>query len=224
MYPCRHNSFFYHDETVSRLSVSFAGMYRVIILSTFCVLMAGCTTTNLDSSYLPNSEDAIIVLGVDGAVKVSITPGRSNEETWHFVAGFSNRPTVSVRDGFVVVRLDQTSGRQRYGVYQVDLGGIGLQGRNITVLPTGGVVMLESQTIPYGKAIATFPAEAGTVTYVGTLVFEIINNQTTSVVIKSKWDPDSAKKYMSKSYPKLAPQLRCQQVIDFKKNGLERYW
>jgi hypothetical protein len=202
----------------SRTYGSFTDWYRIIALSALLALIVGCATPNLDSSYQPKPEDAIIVLGMDGAVKIGITPGRSDKETWRFKSGFKNRPLVSVRDGFVVVRLDQTMEGQRYGVYQVDLGGSGLQGKTIYDTPSG-VIVVQSYAVPTGKAIATFSAEAGTVTYVGTVAFEWTNAPTTTVEMKDKWDPDGAAEHMQKFYPALAPKLRCLKGIDFRKNG-----
>jgi hypothetical protein len=205
-------------KQTASLDLTPKSLFRAFVASTLCILMVGCATPNLDASYQPKSTDAIIVLGVAGAVKVGITPGRSDGKNWRFVSGFKNRPLVSVRDGFVVVRLDATFQGQRYGVYQVDLGGFNLEGRRVTALPGSGLIVPASYAVPVGKAIATFPAESGTVTYIGTVAFEMTNTPAAAVIIKDRWEPDGAARHMSEFYPALVQNLRCVPALEFQKN------
>jgi hypothetical protein len=177
----------------------YAHRMLAIIIPALCLLLSGCATSGLDPSYQVKATDAIIVLGTEGASQATITPGRSDGTTWRFLTGFKNRHIVNVRDGFVVVRLDATSPNTRYGVYQIN------------------------NTVVQSANIATFAAEEGTVTYIGTLAFNTEEIETTSGwrtgrVMRKKWNPDGAAEFLRKNYPELAPKLRCLPAIEFQKN------
>lgn len=176
-----------------------AHLLRPIAASALCLLLLGCATSGLDPSHQAKANDAIIVLGTEGASQITIAPGTSDGTTWRFKHGWGNRPIVNVRDGFVVVSLDPTTDRLRYGVIQINNN------------PT------------QSKNIATFTAEAGTVTYIGTLAVNREEIQSpsgwvTGTVMRKKWNPDGAAEYLRKYYPELAPILRCLPTIEFQKN------
>ena len=179
--------------------IRFALRMLAIVVPALCLLLSGCATSGLDPSYQVKATDAIIVLGTEGASQATITPGRSDGTTWRFLTGFKNRHFVNVRDGFVVVRLDATSPDTRYGVYQIN------------------------NTVVQSANIATFAAEGGTVTYIGTLAFNTEEIETTrgwmtGRVMRKKWNPDGAAEFLRKNYPELAPRLRCLPTIEFQKN------
>ena len=177
-----------NDDAISK-QTSFrvtAGIFVAFFLISLGLLLSGCSTPNLNPGYQPEEHDAVIVLGLEGASGIRILKGWNAGQIWHSTPGFRNRPKVFPDDGFIVLRLDGTHGEQSYAVATV-------------WLTNGNMVSAQWQ-----MSCPTFPAVAGTVTYVGNLC---INANWGNVTWSNRWDPRNAKQYMEKNYPGLAPQL-----------------
>ena len=163
--------------------------YSTLLFIVVYLFLGGCATAPLDSSYRPSGDESIIVLGVEPDVKqITITPGEIDNDSWYFRAGFSNRPIISPREGFVVVSLDPRVGEESYGIYQI--------------LPTG--LGGDSFVLKRGGYIPTFEAYPGSITYVGTIILDI-KQETIGVVGKS--DFEAAKKHIEKFYPHFLDDL-----------------
>jgi len=171
------------------------------------LLLGGCATAPLDSAYRPSGDESIIVLGIEPQVKqLTITPGEIDNDSWYFRAGFSNRPRISPREGFVVVSLEPRVGGESYGIYQI--------------LPTGlwgdNFVMKKGK----GACVPTFEAHPGSITYVGTIFLDIQEHTIEATVISNF---EAAKKHIEKFYPQFLDDL-TEGRIQFLKFGGDRYW
>ena len=178
-------------------------MKSVIVLryATMIVLlasMAGCATHNLNPKFQLTNQDAVVVLGTEGLSSVTILSGRSDGTKWHGTASLSNRPRLT-DDGFIVARLNGTSGDQKYGILNADV--------DKQIVRLGNSLCVR---IPNSKQqrLPIFSTDPGTVTYIGTLTCEYTNSVLNFV---ARWDPEGARRYMEKKYPNLAVRLQYRQ-------------
>jgi hypothetical protein len=154
--------------------------------------VAGCVSySNLkgDTAADPNSQDAIVVMGLQPRYRVAIARGSINAEGRVRVGGMATL-NVFPEDGYVVGRVPAASSPDEYHLQ--------------LILPQGIGAFVPAYFPCGDERVLTFEAPPGKVLYVGDVEFSTVPGK---LELRYRVDIDGAKIYVKEHYPRLVDRL-----------------
>jgi hypothetical protein len=178
------------NQTMRSATVLLAATTSALISLSSCTHWVHSlpTTTEFDGK----NEAAIIVLKVDPAARVSMTPGILDRTGWKMSPGQSSYGAWA-EEKLIVIKMKPRVGREAYGV--------------TVVTPDDGRYARYHAT--RGVSLPTFHAVPGQVTFVGSIRLERSETADALTVVHNE-DPDDGEKIarlMKRRYPHIRAQV-----------------